>query len=115
MKTFRISEGMVVAMMSFGTLALTASLWRSSAVLALALALFHCVCFALLKAKKQYLAIYAVAFIAGPLAEALCIYFGAWSYNTPHILGVPIWLGMVWGAAGILFANLAVRLETNEK
>ncbi len=110
MKTFRVSEGVVVAVMSLGTLLATATMWRSAAMLSLVLAGLHTASLALMRQKK-YIAVYTVGFLAGPITEAICIYFGAWSYNTPHFFGVPIWLGMVWGAAGVFFAHLSRTLS----
>jgi hypothetical protein len=39
--------------------------------------------------------------VAGGLAEMVLVNVAeAWSYETPHILGVPVWMPLFWGLAG---------------
>jgi hypothetical protein len=40
---------------------------------------------------------YFIAAVIGPLAEIVCIHFGAWEYSNPSFLGIPAWLPFVWG------------------
>ena len=32
---------------------------------------------------------------------------GAWAYDSPQLLGIPIWLPFVWGNAGLFILNMA--------
>lgn len=43
--------------------------------------------------------------ILGPVAEMKAVGEGAWAYTEPHIEGVPVWLFLVWGAAGIFISS----------
>lgn len=52
--------------------------------------------------------------IVGPLAEILCINFGAWQYTNPTFLGIPVWLPFAWGLATMLIKHIAetfVKIE----
>lgn len=52
------------------------------------------------------LAYFFIPAIIGPLAETICIIFGAWAYSNPTFI-IPIWLPLVWGIAGISMGRLA--------
>ena len=56
------------------------------------------------KYDRQYLVAGA---IMGPLAEIICIYFGAWKYANPTYLAIPIWLPLAWGLATMLIKRSA--------
>ena len=45
--------------------------------------------------------------LLGPIAEIIAISSGAWNYALPQVGGVPIWLFLLWGIAGIFFLSLA--------
>ena len=52
--------------------------------------------------------------VVGPVAEIISIYFGAWAYTNPTILGIPIWLPLAWGLATMLIKRIAeifVKIE----
>lgn len=55
--------------------------------------------------KKNFI-FYLLVLISGPVAEAIAIYFGAWTYTNPIFMGVPIWLFFVWGNAGLYIVQL---------
>ena len=67
----------------------------------------------ILEQHRSATIVYGIAFIFGPLSEALVIHFGAWSYAEPHIFNFPMWLPFVWGNAGLFLnrANVHVRLR----
>jgi hypothetical protein len=48
---------------------------------------------------------FVVPAILGPLAESICIFYGAWTYSNPTLI-IPIWLPLVWGLAGISIGRL---------
>ena len=51
--------------------------------------------------SKSRLLAYLLVFFMGPLAETIAVYFGAWTYTHPDILGIPYWLPFVWGNAAL--------------
>lgn len=93
------------ALLALVTLLLTGFLWRRPFVLVPLLALIA-VAMVRIEKHKSAIYIYVVAFCAGPLSEALVIYFGAWAYAEPYILGVPLWLPFIWGNAGLFIHRL---------
>lgn len=54
----------------------------------------------------KYIIFFILVVISGPIAEAIAIYFGAWTYTTPLLIGIPAWLPFVWGNAGLYIARL---------
>ena len=56
--------------------------------------------------RLKNFAFYFAMLVGGPIAEAVAIYFGAWTYTNPIIIGVPIWLFFVWGNTGIYVVKL---------
>ena len=59
--------------------------------------------------------------LAGGVAEIVAVYFNVWHYQNPNFFGVPIWLFVLWGIAGIYlgreYEKLAIKLQstTNKK
>jgi hypothetical protein len=51
--------------------------------------------------SKSRLIVYLIVFFAGPISEMIAIYFGAWNYAHPDLLGIPYWLPFVWGNASL--------------
>lgn len=49
---------------------------------------------------------YAALLLSGPIAEISAIYFGIWFYRDPVFMGIPLWLFLVWGNAGLYIARL---------
>jgi len=56
---------------------------------------------------RSDIVIFIVAGIAGPLGEIVCINYGAWSYSNPSFLGIPFWLPLLWGFAGVMLTRIA--------
>jgi len=44
--------------------------------------------------------------ISGPVAESIGIYFGKWIYFDSLFNGIPAWLPLVWGNAGLYILRL---------
>ena len=90
--------------LALATLLLTAALWRTPIVLTVLLIATGAVMFAI-RPNAPSVAVYATAFVFGPVAEILSIYTGAWTYESPSVLGVPVWLPFLWGNAGLFMLN----------
>lgn len=104
------SSSVIVGVASIATLLSVVVLFRQTLLLLVILACMHVGTLYLLRSKR-YLAIYAAASVLGPAAEAISIYAGAWSYSDPSFLGIPLWLPLVWGSAGVLFMKLSETLH----
>jgi hypothetical protein len=50
---------------------------------------------------REDLLLYTVIACFGPIAEAISIDYGTWSYVLPYAFGLPYWLPLVWGTAAI--------------
>ncbi|HEY3096951.1 MAG TPA: hypothetical protein VGK05_08935 [Acidimicrobiia bacterium] len=94
------------AALALATLFLTAVLWRYPLAL-IALLLVTAVAILRIRPSATSVVVYATAFVFGPLAEAVSITTGAWAYDSPNFLGVPVWLPFVWGNAGLFILNMA--------
>ena len=70
------------------------------------------ICLLIIDGNKKTIRLFFLVFILGPLAEALAIYFGAWDYSNPFILGVPLYLPFVWGNASIYIKRLDNFIES---
>ena len=53
--------------------------------------------------------------IIGPIGEIICIYFGTWTYANPTVLGIPIWLPIIWGLATMMIRRVAEVFVKMEK
>lgn len=90
--------------LALASLGATLFLWQTPVVLAVVLGLIGISGLALNR-RRSLVGVYLGAFIGGPLAEAVMIYSGAWSYAEPHLLGFPLWLPFLWGNAAVLIAS----------
>ena len=93
-------------------IALTCLLWSHPVVLS--------ACFVLISVLMLYrwhsktdLLFYFVAFLLGPLGEAIAVRSGAWMYAEPSFL-IPLWLPLLWGIAVLFFKKLCGALAVTE-
>jgi hypothetical protein len=91
---------------------LASLLWSSPVILS--------VCFLLIGISMLYrwhsktdLLFFSVAFLVGPLGEAVAVRSGAWTYSKPIFL-IPLWLPLLWGIAGLFLKKFCESLTTTE-
>ena len=65
--------------------------------------------------KWRYWKEYAICAVAGSFCEVIAISAGAWEYTEAQFLGIPIWLPLAWGSAGVFFVMMSSRLAKNKK
>lgn len=58
--------------------------------------------------KDKY--VFVVGAIIGPVIEIIAIYFGVWRYANPTLLGIPMWLPVLYGIASIFIERIARKL-----
>jgi hypothetical protein len=92
--------------LALATLLLTAVLWRNPLFLTALLILTGAAIFVIRPSRSSVIA-YATGFVFGPVAEALAIHTGAWTYATSTVLGLPLWLPFLWGNAALFIQNSA--------
>jgi uncharacterized membrane protein YoaT (DUF817 family) len=73
-------------------------------VILAALALFY-------RRSRIMVPVFIFGMVFGTFAEVFAVHLGAWSYASPDFLGVPIWLFVLWGNAGLLFYMVAMEFE----
>ena len=99
------SEFFFNALVSLLALVATAIFWTQPVLLTIMLFVVGIVHIWIVRVEHVVLFYITVA-ILGPLVEAFVMYFGAWSYAIPYVLGVPIWLPFLWGSAGLLILGI---------
>jgi len=52
---------------------------------------------------------YSIAFLLGPLREAILVRSGAWVYAKPSFL-IPLWLPLLWGIVVLFLKKLCESL-----
>ena len=62
---------------------------------------------------KSYktLLIFLIGAIFGSIFEMISVQFGAWTYTSNSIFGVPYWLFLVWGAAAAFIYQIAKEIK----
>lgn len=65
----------------------------------------------LYKAKKEEYILFILCAISGAIAEIIAITGGAWTYNNNSFLGIPYWLPILWGIAGIFMYRVGRILK----
>ncbi len=91
----------IIAFLSLISVAL---LWEYNLILTIvlvALAAFML----LMNKSKQELRIFVYCGLSGALAEVIVVFFGAWTYANPNIIGIPIWLIVLWGIASVFIVR----------
>ena len=49
--------------------------------------------------------------LCGAMAESIAVFFGAWDYSRIDIIGIPIWLPILWGVAGIFIKRVDIKIN----
>jgi hypothetical protein len=56
------------------------------------------------------LTVYLVGAVLGPSTEIIATRLGIWTYASPSLLNIPLWLPFAWGFAAVLFVRIAQNL-----
>ena len=86
------------------TLVSTVLLWEHPVFLVIALSALAAVQISF--SPKTYGLLFVIAGVLGVAAEIVAVWAGAWTYTTPHLLGVPVWLFLLRGHAALFLAGL---------
>ena len=79
-------------------------LWRQNLLLFLVLIVLAALLLVMNRSKKEIKTFFFCGFF-GPMAEVFVITFGTWSYANPSMMGIPIWLFILWGIASIFMVR----------
>ncbi len=61
--------------------------------------------------NKEDLTLFLIAAIFFQIGEIIMVYSGAWTYNNPSYLGIPIWITLSWGYSVIIIKKLAETIH----
>ncbi len=82
-----------------------AFLWEHNLALSLILVILAIIML-LTKRSTKELKTFIICALSGAIAESLAVMMGAWSYTNPDIVGIPMWLPILWGIAAIFMVRL---------
>jgi hypothetical protein len=54
-----------------------------------------------IKNDRKFVLFFIFTGLSGAAAEYLGIHSGAWKYMEPQVLGLPLWLPILWGVAAL--------------
>lgn len=101
---------LAIEMVAFCVLVTSVSLlWRNNLLLC-GVAALECVVALILWHDRLDLSFFLIISVLGTLAEIIFVRFGAWDYNNPSILGVPLWFPFAFGTTGLIGGRLARTL-----
>ena len=104
----KILPHIVDALLAVLSLVFVSFLWRSPFLLTLALLAISATMILAGKRREHDTFFFLIAGIWGAISEVIAVNFGgAWSYPTPHYLGIPAWLPILWGIAGVFLVRLS--------
>lgn len=63
--------------------------------------------------NKGDIYLYILCGLAGAMAEAVAIAFGAWSYASAQFIGIPYWLPLLWGITAIFIKRVINAIHEN--
>lgn len=102
-RTFLHGLGAVAALL------IPSLLWQQPLVAFVGVALVAAGILALYQDRVLY-AVFVVVGLMGAAAEAVAISHGAWIYSRPQLLGIPVWLPVLWGIAGVTVVRIERKL-----
>jgi uncharacterized membrane protein YoaT (DUF817 family) len=91
-------------------LLLVSQFWQVPSILFVLLAI-NALMLIIMGKPRHDATLFILAGIWGAGAEMVGIYFGAWSYPMPNIFGIPFWLPLVWGTAGVFLMRLSDAIK----
>ena len=65
----------------------------------------------LISVSKEDLVLFIVCGFWFTFSESIAIYFGVWTYTSPHIFGVPYWLPLLWGIAAVFIKRVSLEIH----
>jgi hypothetical protein len=108
----RISKTFIIfSLLSLLALISVSLLWRNPFFLTSILIIIGIVMIAIGKSRTEDIYLYVTVSFLGALSEALGVYFVAWTYSLPEIIGIPIWLPFLWGVAGLVIKRISLKIH----
>ena len=89
---------------------LIALFWKDNLILTLFVAAYAGLLLKLWHEAEDLRCFIFVVFV-GTASEIISVSFGAWTYNNPTFLGIPIWLPLTWGIAALCLRRFITGLQ----
>ncbi len=92
-----------------------AFLWENNLILTILYIIIFLTALFFWKSKEDIL-LFIIACIFFQIGEIIIVYYGAWTFNNPTYLGIPIWITLSWGFSSVIikrFANTTNKLFNN--
>ncbi|MFW6220387.1 MAG: hypothetical protein ACOC3X_01805 [Nanoarchaeota archaeon] len=89
-----------------------AFLWENNLILTILYIIIFLTALFFWKSKEDIL-LFIIACIFFQIGEIIIVYYGAWTFNNPTYLGIPIWITLSWGFSSVIikrFANTTNKL-----
>ena len=93
------------ALVFFAAIAVVARTWTNNELTLILSGLLWIIAFVLWHTKHDLIR-FLVAAVLGPVTEIIAILYGVWHYSNPSFLGIPVWLPLLWGFAGVMIARI---------
>ncbi len=101
----KVISQIFTVLIAIASLISVAFLWKQNFILFIVLIILATLLL-LMSRSKQELKTFIFCSFSGAIAEAFAISFGAWSYGNPTVIGIPIWLVVLWGIASIFIVRV---------
>lgn len=89
-------------------------LWKQTILLSVLLLLIAYIKHKICPIKRELLW-FVLVFLGGAIVEILLVNFGnAWSYSTPQLFNIPIWMPVFWGVIGTTIIVIYDELTGNK-
>ena len=86
-----------------------ALLWEHSLMLMSLYIIFFLIS-ALTWMNRADVTLFIAASLFFQIGEIILAQFGAWTYNNPTYLGIPIWITLSWGYAAIIIRRFSISM-----
>lgn len=105
---------MFTCILSVITLLSVSFLWYVPVLLTFIL-LVESILMILLYKDKSDIYLFIACGLLGAIAESIAVSLGAWDYNRINIIGIPLWLPLLWGVAGLFVKRLNLKINQLSK
>tara|TARA_Y100000310_G_scaffold339368_1_gene431835 strand:+ start:3594 stop:3947 length:354 start_codon:yes stop_codon:yes gene_type:complete len=61
--------------------------------------------------KKDEILLFIIALLFFQIGEIIIVRSGAWTYNNPTYLGIPIWINLSWGFTAVIIKRLSITVS----
>lgn len=75
-----------------------AFIWKNNFILFVTLSIIAVLMLSI-ERSRQEVKVFIYCAVLGAISECIAVSFGAWTYENPNLVNIPIWLPLLWGIA----------------